>query len=139
MCHSTAQKDLCATGRHKMCHSTAHKRLLDLCATRRHKMCHRTAQNMYTRGALQALSGKNGREKHGSTSAQTIGNLKMTLAMLQVLKLHVRLCTPLPCCISRFSNCMQAFCSHCNAVTYCMYEFVLLPCCSGRISNCLIE
>jgi hypothetical protein len=56
--------------------------------------------NMYTRGALQALAGKNGREKHGSTSAQTIGNLKMTLAMLQVLKLHVRLCTLLPCCIN---------------------------------------
>jgi hypothetical protein len=29
MCHSTAQKDLCATGRHKMCHNGT-KKLLDL-------------------------------------------------------------------------------------------------------------
>jgi hypothetical protein len=61
MCHGKEQNvpqhgtkrllNLCATGRHKMCHSTAHnehgtQRLLGLCATGRHKICHRTAQNV---------------------------------------------------------------------------------------------
>jgi hypothetical protein len=70
MCHNTAQKilfDLCATGRHKICHRQAQnvlqhgtKRLLDLCATGRHTMCrhtmcHRKAQNVPQEGTKDFL------------------------------------------------------------------------------------
>jgi hypothetical protein len=44
--------NLCATGRHKMCHSTAQK---DLCATGRHKMCHRMAQNVPQHGTKRLM------------------------------------------------------------------------------------
>jgi hypothetical protein len=63
MCHSKAQKDLCATGSHKMCHSTAQKYFYTYvpqdgtkCATARHKMCHSTAQNVPQHGTKCATA-----------------------------------------------------------------------------------
>jgi hypothetical protein len=73
---------------------------------------------------------KNGGKKHGSTSALTIRNLKVIIAMLQVLKLHVCMCTLLPCCSGRFSKF-----SHCNAVKEYHTECTNVRCCPAAVAE----
>jgi hypothetical protein len=78
MCHSTAQKilfDLCATGRHKMCHRKAQNISQEgtKCATARHKktfrlMCHRKAHNVPQEGTKCAT----GRHKMCHRKAQNV-------------------------------------------------------------------
>jgi hypothetical protein len=45
----------------------------------------------------------------------------------------------LPCCSGRFSNCIHALCSHCNADTKNLTACMHFPCCSGRIPICMLK
>jgi hypothetical protein len=55
----------------------------------------------------------------------------------QVLKLHVcaPCCAALPCCSGRFSNCIQALCSHCNAVAGYQTECTNARCCHAAVAE----
>jgi hypothetical protein len=60
MCYGTAPKDFCTTAQEGTKYATArHKNILDCWATGRHKMCHSTAQNVPQHGRKILLDLKN--------------------------------------------------------------------------------